>query len=427
MTGANLHSSIVENLIIDYQDNVNGAVAITISQSIGVRLKNILISPHQTNTWNGISLGSNGFDTATFDIDEVTIIGQSSLYSSGLLINMADANINGLTVEDCHITGEEPLNVQPIFYSFSDKLSLNNSKFVNNSIADGDYSLLSIGIRHNDLSSRLTMNNVLVANNQSGGASPVSISAFTDSTSLISNSTFANNRGSYFAANLKGNLQVSNCIFDNDTPAEILIENTQPNFTSTISFNNNFIRGYPQSFSSVSANQISFNDVVLTGSPGFCDLAADDPMSYRLGNSSICRDAGTPDTTGLDLPAYDCYGNPRIYNGIIDIGCNEWNFPVANSDEYQAPPASLQVYPNPFSSEAKISFSLEKAARVQLKIFNLRGQLLRTINQPNLPKGEHSLTWNGRDEQERSLASGIYVLRLDLDDETHTIRKLLKL
>ncbi len=426
-SGSNLYNSAVVNLVIAYQDNVNGAVAFTLSRSEGIKLRNIEISPHQSNTWKGIFLGSNGISPASFDLDSILIAGQSSPYNSGLLINTADATINRLIIDDCHTSGDELDNPYSLLYYFGNILRIENSQITNNSVNYEEDYIVSIGMRHADSSSRLIMNNVLVANNQSGGESPVYIAAFTDSTSLISNCTFANNRGSYFAATLKGNLQVSNCIFDNDTPAEILIENTQPNFTSTITFNNNFIRGYPQSFSSVSANQISFNDVVLTGSPGFCDLAADDPLSYRLGNSSICRDTGTPDTTGLHLPAFDCYGNPRIYNGIIDIGCSEWNSPLANSEEYQAPPASLQVYPNPFSSEAKISFSLEKDAIVQLKIFNLRGQLLRTMNQPNLPKGEHSLTWNGRDDQDRSLASGIYLLRLDLNGEAYTIRKVLKL
>ncbi|MCD6329471.1 MAG: hypothetical protein J7M10_03815, partial [Candidatus Cloacimonetes bacterium] len=40
-----------------------------------------------------------------------------------------------------------------------------------------------------------------------------------------------------------------------------------------------------------------------------------DPFSYELTKYSPCIDAGTPDTTGLHLPATDLAGNPRIYNG----------------------------------------------------------------------------------------------------------------
>ncbi len=49
-----------------------------------------------------------------------------------------------------------------------------------------------------------------------------------------------------------------------------------------------------------------------------------DNGDYRLQTSSPCIDAGNPDTTGLNLPDYDLDGNPRIVNGIIDMGCYEY-------------------------------------------------------------------------------------------------------
>ena len=55
-----------------------------------------------------------------------------------------------------------------------------------------------------------------------------------------------------------------------------------------------------------------------------------DPLFFDLENGDVhltayspCIDAGTPDTTGLNLPEYDLDGNPRIYNGIIDIVADE--------------------------------------------------------------------------------------------------------
>ncbi|MCK4653768.1 MAG: right-handed parallel beta-helix repeat-containing protein [Candidatus Cloacimonetes bacterium] len=55
-----------------------------------------------------------------------------------------------------------------------------------------------------------------------------------------------------------------------------------------------------------------------------------DPLFFNLGNGDVhltayspCIDAGTPDTTGLNLPEFDLDGNPRIYNEIIDMGVYE--------------------------------------------------------------------------------------------------------
>ncbi|MDD4309244.1 MAG: DUF1565 domain-containing protein [Candidatus Cloacimonetes bacterium] len=427
LSGSRAQNASIENITIDYGDNNEGAVAIILTLSENTTLKNIDILPHQSNTWKGIGIASNSYYPVGSFLDTIRIEGQSSRYTSGLMLHTVDAVVKGLTIDNCHTTGDEFDNPYPPFYFHGNKLTLENSQITNSSMVYDDPAIVSIGMSHRDSSSRLIMNNVLVANNQSGGESPVYIAAFTDSTSLISNCTFANNSGGNFAATLKGNIQVSNCIFDNDTPAEILIENTQPNFTSVIDFNNNFIRGYPQSFSSVVANEVSFNDVVLTGDPGFCSYVANDPMSYRLGNSSICRDVGTADTTGLFLPEYDLYGNQRVYGTAIDLGCNEWSYPVSIEDSLLPSPVVITTYPNPFTDMVNIRYNLSKAAKVNLQIYNFKGQLVKTLINHNQSKGEQLSVWEGCDDSSRHLASGLYFLRIEIDGKQHQTRKLVLL
>jgi len=426
ITGSRSHNATVENISIDYGDNDEGAQAISIGMSDQAKLKNIIILPHQSNTWKGIGLGSNTNYPVAVYVENVHISGQTSRFNAGLMLHTLDAEVRGLTIDDCHATGNLYESPYSIFYHRGNKLTIENSQIINSSLLNYNAAVVSIGMSRSDSNSRLIMNNVLVANNSSGSESPVFISAFTDSTSRISNSTFANNRGGYYAATLNGNLQVSNCIFDNDSPSEIRVENNNPDFTSSHTYNNNFIRGYPQSLSSVALNLISFNDIVLTGNPGFSSDLANDPLSYRLSNGSICRDMGTPDTTGLYLPEVDLYGNQRVFGSAIDIGCNEWSHPVSLEDHMIPIGLEVSAYPNPFVDGVSIGYNLDKAARVKLQIYNLKGQLVRTLVKNTQSKGEQLSVWEGTDDKGIEVSAGIYLIRLSVDDNPPGLSKLIK-
>jgi hypothetical protein len=419
--------SRVENFTIEFGNNSSGTQALNGGRINNVLVRNIIINPLSILSSACLSFGTNNYYPTSYTLENILINGQNSRYQCGFYNNMPDGIIRNLTINGCNNIGGELDSPSATFYFHGNKLTLENSQFTNNSMSYNDTPIVSIGMRNDDSSSRLIMNNVLVANNQSGGESPVYIAAFTDSTSLISNCTFANNSGGNFAVTLKGNIKVSNCIFDNDTAAEILIENTQPNFTSVIDFNNNFIRGYPNTFSSVAANQVSFNDVVLTGNPGFCSYIADDPFSYRLGNSSICRDAGTADTTGLYLPEFDLFGNQRVYGTAIDLGCNEWTYPVNLEDSFLPSPMVVTTYPNPFTDQVSIRYNLAKAAKVTIQVYNYKGQLVRTLVSGSQSKGEQLAVWEGCDDSGRHMASGIYFLRTKLEGKTCATRRLVLL
>jgi hypothetical protein len=74
--------------------------------------------------------------------------------------------------------------------------------------------------------------------------------------------------------------------------------------------------------------------------------------------------------------------------------------------------ALLQNYPNPFNAGTEIKFHLPQRTRVSLQIFNVRGELVRTlVNQEHEP-GQYRVHWDGKNEQGADAASGIYVYRL---------------
>ena len=85
-----------------------------------------------------------------------------------------------------------------------------------------------------------------------------------------------------------------------------------------------------------------------------------------------------------------------------------------------------QNYPNPFNSGTVIRFALPQSQTVALTVYNLAGQQVATLVEGVRATGTYAVQWNGRDDQERDLASGLYFYRLQAGDRIET-RKLLLL
>ncbi len=75
-----------------------------------------------------------------------------------------------------------------------------------------------------------------------------------------------------------------------------------------------------------------------------------------------------------------------------------------------------QNIPNPFNPVTNIKFYLEGSDHVSLKVFNLKGQLVKTLADEHLTTGEHSFICNGKDNDGNQSASGIYFYVLKTRD-----------
>ena len=90
---------------------------------------------------------------------------------------------------------------------------------------------------------------------------------------------------------------------------------------------------------------------------------------------------------------------------------------VAERDENVDKPFSLyQNSPNPFNPATVISFDVNRTAPVRVDIYNINGQLVRTLIDDIRPAGTVSLSWNGRDEYGRMVSAGEYFYRLRSGD-----------
>lgn len=87
-----------------------------------------------------------------------------------------------------------------------------------------------------------------------------------------------------------------------------------------------------------------------------------------------------------------------------------------STQDEQIPAASFtlgQNHPNPFNPNTNISFSLAETGETKLSIYNLKGQVVKSLCASVLEAGKHQVTWNGKDESGNSTASGIYFYRLE--------------
>jgi hypothetical protein len=84
-----------------------------------------------------------------------------------------------------------------------------------------------------------------------------------------------------------------------------------------------------------------------------------------------------------------------------------------------------QNYPNPFNPETTIEFDIPSAGPVRLAVYNVLGQLVRTLIDGELDPGSHSIRWDGTDKTGNSVSSGIYLYRLETPDASAARKMLL--
>ena len=81
-------------------------------------------------------------------------------------------------------------------------------------------------------------------------------------------------------------------------------------------------------------------------------------------------------------------------------------------EDIPALPSLGQNYPNPFNPNTTISYSVPTAGKVKLEVYNLKGQLVKTLANKEIEAGIYSVSWNGKDSNDKPVASGVYFYRL---------------
>ncbi len=104
---------------------------------------------------------------------------------------------------------------------------------------------------------------------------------------------------------------------------------------------------------------------------------------------------------------------------------------LVGTDPQVVPPSqdvfSMQVHPNPFNPSTSFSFALPQDAKAEISVFNCRGQRVKTLVNDFFTAGTHAVVWNGQDDNDVSVGSGIYFYRLSVDGMQKTTGKCLLL
>jgi hypothetical protein len=273
---------------------------------------------------------------------------------------------------------------------------------------------------------------------------PLSHIQFTDTNRVdFFNNTITNNSGPgsviYFSGGTEVNIKNS-IIYGNSTP--YLFSDERSDTQMVVNISDSIIEGGTEpeiihiAGSGAHIVQYNWGENILNEPPLFLGGDWDSPLAYQLSEFSPAIDSGTADTTGLHLPAYDLFGNVRIWDGNndgfaqIDLGCYEYgSVPYVSAPENALEVTDLRFYnyPNPFNPETSIVYELAKPSVIELTIFNTKGQKVKTLLKRNLQAGEYRTVWDGKDENGQSVSSGIYLYKLNVNGKTEGVKRCLLL
>ena len=91
----------------------------------------------------------------------------------------------------------------------------------------------------------------------------------------------------------------------------------------------------------------------------------------------------------------------------------------------QIPIKFLKNYPNPFNPTTTISFEIAEKGKTEIEIFNVKGQKVKTLLNENLEAGNHSIVWNGKNDEEQHVSSGMYFYKISVNGNQKTNKMLM--
>ena len=122
-------------------------------------------------------------------------------------------------------------------------------------------------------------------------------------------------------------------------------------------------------------------------------------------------------TYRYDVTAVYTTGESESIFWLGNVETGEFEIPVATG---------LGInFPNPFNPVTKINFAIHKTSEVSIKVYNARGEKVKTLVSDSKDPGNHSVVWYGKDDSGKDVASGVYFYKMKAGRYTSTKKMIL--
>src|SRR5690554_1429227 len=190
-------------------------------------------------------------------------------------------------------------------------------------------------------------------------------------------------------------------------------------------------------------NDWLISEALTLGDEGFVNFFAKSVTAqYGLERFNVLVSTGSTnpnDFTSISGPTYveaptawteysyslDAYANQTVRVAVQCVSYDSFVFMLddfkvisaggTDNDDVSAPAVRTALhanYPNPFNPETTISYSVEKAGNVTIEVYNMLGQKVKTLVNDTQTPGNHTVVWNGTDNNGKSVSSGVYFYRM---------------
>ncbi len=381
----------------------------------------------------------NGYgECSNLEFENVNVMNNiSEVYYSGALFNGVS---NSISFQDCSFINNYIMSSQAycagLQFQCNGSVEINNcifqDNYINNTSSNDGICALAIA-PHNSVIGDVKISNSLFDNNTAINSTTIlSCTTYGASELDITNCTIVDNT-SQNTCTLIGDIALNNTILRNDCDNEIVLwDVTGYGIISELTISHcNILGGQNAIYNQNGANIVNWLEGNIDEDPLFIGTPE---QSYLLSPLSPCIDTGTPDTTGLYLPPWDLLHNHRVWDGdnngtaIIDMGCYEFGSePYVEATQYQIPNTQYQLtnYPNPFNPETKIVFNLIESGDAKLLIYNIKGQKVKTLMDCYTSPGDYELIWDGKDDNNQPVGSGVYLYQLNINGNSKAINKMI--
>jgi hypothetical protein len=115
---------------------------------------------------------------------------------------------------------------------------------------------------------------------------------------------------------------------------------------------------------------------------------------------------------------------PPVAEAISRVGTVFRYSPAGAADAPEVPEftALLGSEPNPFNPSTRIRYAIAETGKVTIQVFGIGGRLVRSLVDEPQEVGFYTIEWDGRDDWQRPVASGVFYLRMSAPGRTQTLK-----